>query len=81
MLLALNVSADLDVVSRAAAALHVQRLVFAYRPVPCRATYATFWSSPAPRACFTSKPEAGRVHHTGGKERVYHSCGVSADRP
>ncbi|MFJ3766280.1 hypothetical protein ACIPQJ_00015 [Streptomyces sp. NPDC090082] len=30
--LALHVPADLDVASRAATALHVQRLVFAYRP-------------------------------------------------
>ncbi|MFI2735487.1 hypothetical protein [Streptomyces sp. NPDC018711] len=31
-ILALNVPADLDVPSRAAAALHVQRLLLAYRP-------------------------------------------------
>ncbi|MFB7234983.1 hypothetical protein ACFCXK_09425 [Streptomyces sp. NPDC056269] len=30
--LAVNVPADLDVAARAAVALHVQRLVFAYRP-------------------------------------------------
>ncbi|MFB6633619.1 hypothetical protein ACFCWY_27385 [Streptomyces sp. NPDC056362] len=34
--LAVNVPADLDVASRAAVALHIQRLVFAYRPASVR---------------------------------------------